>query len=527
MNQLLILAFNQGHDATIAAIENGRLLFSVEAEKDSSWRYSSLTPEALVVAAKRLDRLPDVVAIGGWVEDSWPTESTLRAGYFGAGSDMIRIEKGQFFGRAVDIFSSTHERSHIMAAYGLSPFAAGCSSYCLVWEGYIGSFYRINEVGEIHHMRSVLSDPGNKYSFLYALADPSFSANLDTLRLNDAGKQMALTGFADRQSPPPGAVCELVESILNRDQIVLPAAKSELSSSPLYNVGVESQFYKNAAAWLSDAIFNRFYSIAASEMTEGLPLVISGGCGLNCEWNRRWRDCGLFPEVFVPPCPNDSGSALGTAIDAQHHYTRSAALEWDVYAGDQFVEDVEFELDRFDVRPLDYTEVARFLADGMIVGWARGRWEMGPRALGNRSILAAPFEAEMTNRLNYLKQREPYRPIAPICLAADADKWFDGSLPDPYMLYFSQVTTDRLKAVTHVDGSARVQTVTHAQNAGMADLLTAFRKRTGFSVLCNTSLNFKGRGFINRTSDLICFGEDRGLDGYVVNDTFATRRTWS
>jgi len=131
----------------------------------------------------------------------------------------------------------------------------------------------------------------------------------------------------------------------------------------------------------------------------------------------------------------------------------------------------------------------------------------------------------MTNRLNHIKQREAYRPIAPICLSDDADRWFHGCLPDPYMLYFSQVTTDQLKAVTHVDGSARVQTVTRAQNAGMADLLTAFRNRTGFSVLCNTSLNVKGGGFINRTSDLIRFGEDRGLDGYVVNNTFATRRT--
>jgi hydroxymethyl cephem carbamoyltransferase len=168
--------------------------------------------------------------------------------------------------------------------------------------------------------------------------------------------------------------------------------------------------------------------------------------------------------------------------------------------------------------------VARFIAEGGIIGWARGRWEMGPRALGNRSILAAPFSAETTARLNKIKQREGYRPIAPLCLEEDAGQWFEGSVPDPYMLYFSTVRSEALKAVTHVDGTARAQTVTREQNPAVASLLTAFRDVTGFSVLCNTSLNFSGRGFINRTSDLIRYGEQHDLDGYVVGDTFVTRR---
>jgi predicted NodU family carbamoyl transferase len=144
--------------------------------------------------------------------------------------------------------------------------------------------------------------------------------------------------------------------------------------------------------------------------------------------------------------------------------------------------------------------------------------------LGNRSILAAPFGVDTTVRLNKIKRREEYRPIAPIALESDAHKWFAGSVQDPYMLYFNHVTSDELKAITHVDGTARAQTVTHERNPVVASLLEAFRDITGFSVLCNTSLNNNGRGFINRTSDLIEYGEKHGLDGYVINDTFVTPR---
>ncbi|MEU0531857.1 carbamoyltransferase C-terminal domain-containing protein [Amycolatopsis tolypomycina] len=520
---MLIFSFKEGHDGSIAAIDDGKLLFSLEAEKDSFPRYAGITAETVTAAAGRLDRLPDVIAIGGWVKGTHSVERPSRTGYFGVGDGAVSDEAGRFFGRDVRVFSSTHERSHIMTAYGMAPFANRQPAYCLVWEGNIGDFYRIDENGAVEHLRHVLADPGNKYAWLFALADPKFPVSKGLLRLQDAGKQMALTGFADK-GPLTMAEKEVIDFILAQEGIILQLSKEDMKWSEFHDVGVESQAYKNVAAKLSDAIFDRFHDYAREHLTEGLPLLISGGCGLNCEWNRRWRECGLFPEVFVPPCPNDSGSALGTAIDAQLHHTGSAKVEWDAYAGEEFVHDAEFDSRRYETVPLDYGEVANHLADGNVIGWVQGRWEMGPRALGNRSILAAPFSSEMTTRLNKIKQREGYRPIAPICLESDAHRWFEGSIPDPYMLYFSRVTTEELAAVTHVDGTARAQTVTPEQNPRIARLLEAFRERTGFSVLCNTSLNFSGRGFINRTSDLIEYGERHGLDGYVVGDTFARRR---
>jgi len=518
---MLILSFKEGHDGGVVAIEDGRLLFALEAEKDNYPRYDRLTAEVITRAAGLLDRVPDVVALSGWVKGFHSVEPPSRAGYFGVGERAITDEAGKYFGKPVRIFSSTHERSHLMTAYGMAEGAEGKPHYALVWEGNIGSYYRIDERGRVTHLKHVMTDPGNKYAYLFALADPRFPVGKGTFRYSDAGKQMALTAFADA-SPVTKAEQETIDFILKQEGIVLGLSKDEMSWSHIFNAGVESQEYRNIAAKHSQAIFERFFDYAKQNLTEGLPLLISGGCGLNCDWNRMMRESGLFEDVFVPPCPNDSGAALGTGIDAQWFYTGSAEIEWSVYAGEEFVQDVEPDPARYEVRPLVSAEVARYIADGNIIGWARGRYEMGPRALGNRSILAAPFSAETTVRLNKIKQREGYRPIAPICLEPDAAKWFVGSVQDPYMLFFNRVTSEELKAVTHVDGSARTQTVTREQNAAIADLLEAFRGITGFSVLCNTSLNFSGRGFINTTSDLLSYGEEHGLDGFVINDTFVT-----
>ncbi|MFG2043638.1 carbamoyltransferase C-terminal domain-containing protein [Dactylosporangium sp. NPDC048998] len=521
---MLILSMKEGHDGGIVAIEDGKLLFALEAEKDNWPRYDRITGELMVRAAGLLDRQPDVVALGGWIKGEHAVEPPSRTGYYGVGPGSVSDEEGRFFGKPVRYFSSTHERSHIYTSLGMAPATTGQAHYALVWEGTIGDFYRVDERGRVTHLKHVLADPGAKYAYLFALADPKFPLGKGHFRFNDAGKQMALTAFAE-DGPVTDAERETIRFILEHDSIIMGLSKEELAWSHLYNAGVESQAYRDAALKHSNAIYDMFYAYAEQHMTEGLPLQISGGCGLNCDWNRRWRESGLFASVFVPPCPNDSGSALGTAIDAQWHYTGQATIEWDVYAGETFVEDIEPDPARYLVRPLAVEEVARYIERGNIIGWARGRYEMGPRALGNRSILAAPFTADTTARLNKIKRREGYRPIAPIALESDAHRWFTGSVQDPYMLYFNQVTTEELKAVTHVDGSARTQTVTHERNPRIAELLVAFRDITGFSVLCNTSLNNNGRGFINRTSDLLAYGEQHGLDGYVINDTFVTPRS--
>ncbi len=160
--------------------------------------------------------------------------------------------------------------------------------------------------------------------------------------------------------------------------------------------------------------------------------------------------------------------------------------------------------------------IADMLANDLILGWVNGKYEIGPRALGNRSILAAPFLESTRTRLNEIKQREQFRPIAPVCLEEDAARWFGCDHASPYMLYTYKASTDALAAVTHVNKTARIQTVSYATNRCLYNLLIAFKARTGYGVLCNTSLNFKGRGFINKIDDLSSYVIKHNLDGFVV-----------
>lgn len=290
----------------------------------------------------------------------------------------------------------------------------------------------------------------------------------------------------------------------------------KLANSPYFDVGVDDAQFRDFAGIYSDRIFDAFQIFARANMRKGLPLIVAGGCGLNCDWNTKWVETGIFPQVFVPPVANDSGSAIGTAIDAQLQFTGDATIEWDVYAGLEFEVDRAFETSRYDMIDATPELVADLLASNLILGWVNGRWEIGPRALGNRSILAAPFADATRIRLNEIKQREQFRPIAPVCLREDAARWFGCINDSPYMLFTHRATTDALAAVTHVNGTARLQTVTKATNAPLYDLLAAFKDLTGYGVLCNTSLNFNGKGFINNIADLDTYAVEHGLDGFVV-----------
>ncbi|MFC3320635.1 carbamoyltransferase C-terminal domain-containing protein [Mesorhizobium cantuariense] len=515
-----IMSFKPGHDGTIAALNASaaELIYSYEAEKDSFPRYSTITPTTILDAAGRLDGIPDVIAVGGWEKTGLERNSSDTATYRGTAQGSEVISEKTVFGRKVRFYSSTHERSHLWGSYGMSPFPAGMPCYALIWEGALGDFYEIDECLKVVHLGNVMATPGNKYAFLYALADPKFTLPKGHLRYEDAGKLMALcaygqTGLPDRDEQA------LIDFLLPRKSILYSLGKEDLRDSPYYNIGVTHQKFTNLARRVSDAIFDSFHAFAKRNLTKGLPLLISGGCGLNCEWNRRWAETRLFPDIFIPPCANDTGSAIGTAVDAMRHFTGSAKIKWDVYSGQPFIVD-EMDQTGLEVHPLDYSQVASALLSDKVLGWVQGNCEIGPRALGNRSILAAPFSKATHGRLNRVKNREGFRPIAPVCLEQDVALHFDLARPSPYMLLFQNVLDSRLQAVTHVDGTARAQTVSQQENPRLFQLLTSFKAKSGVGVLCNTSLNFNGTGFINRASDLLAYARTAGLDGFVINDTF-------
>lgn len=506
-----ILGIKTSHDGSIALLDRGRLMFSIENEKDSNERLSCLSASTQLRVFKALDHRPAIIALSGW--------AGAEGGYFGCEPGSANRER--FFGDYSQIFSSSHERSHVMCAYGLSPYEQGRPCYALIWEGTIGRFYHIDKNCEIAPYPTVLAYPGQRYIHAYYLGSAE-TKPADAM----AGKMMALAAFNNKQDLSESEK-NLLASLMSPEiderhkhtniHRLFPQ-KGHLKKIPWIDGGLETNEFRSFAKHLSDAIFETFFSFARTHLRDKLPLLIAGGCGLNCEWNTRWKNCGLFEDVFIPPCTNDSGSAIGTAIDAQFYFHHNAKVEWSPYAGEQFLLDPEIPAG-WREEPKDLTKIAAALDQGTIIPWVNGCYEMGPRALGNRSILASPFLAETKARLNRLKQRENFRPIAPVCLSEDVNRHFRWQAASPYMLHFQEVLDASLKAVTHDDGSARVQTVSATQNLPLWELLSAFKARSGTGVLCNTSLNLRGRGFINRRSHLLKYCDANSLRVAIVNDS--------
>jgi carbamoyltransferase len=265
-------------------------------------------------------------------------------------------------------------------------------------------------------------------------------------------------------------------------------------------------------------------------------LAMAGGVALNCVANSRvWRE-GPFDEVWVQPAAGDSGTALGAALEVASQLgdrpapMRSAALgrHWS---------DAELAA-RLDAaalpyeRPDDVAEaVAETLAANGIVAWVQGRSEFGPRALGHRSLLADPRDPANTERLNDVKGREQFRPVAPMVRAGRAGELFDGPLPSPFMLFTHEVRAEwreRIPAVVHVDGTARIQTVDAREEPLVARMLAAFERRTGVPVVVNTSLNTAGRPMVDEPRDALeCFGSAPidllAIGPYVVRRPVPTR----
>ena len=247
-------------------------------------------------------------------------------------------------------------------------------------------------------------------------------------------------------------------------------------------------------------------------------LCMAGGVALNCVANGRVIKETPFKQLFVQPAAGDAGGAVGAA-----HYIyntlgknpRGPAWEH-AYLGPAYSDaDIQEYLDghKAPYRRLSDTEVAaataKLLADGNVVGWFQGRMEFGPRALGGRSILADPRDPKMRDTLNMkIKFREGFRPFAPSCLADKCAEWFEMDCESPYMLLVAPVreTKRTIPAVTHVDYSARIQTVTREQSALYYDLIAAFERLTGVPVIINTSFNVRGEPIVCTPHDAyLCF----------------------
>jgi carbamoyltransferase len=244
-------------------------------------------------------------------------------------------------------------------------------------------------------------------------------------------------------------------------------------------------------------------------------LTMAGGVALNCVANSYLAEHGPFERIWVQPAAGDAGTALGAALHvARALGDRVAPLPTAALGRGWTDEELAAWLTTARVpyeRPADLAEeVAEVIAADGVVAWFQGRSEYGPRALGHRSLLANAGRAENLERLNGVKGREQFRPVAPMVLGERAAEVFDGPLPSPYMLFTHRVRPSwrrRIPAVVHVDGSARIQTVDRAKEPLLARLLEAVERRTGVPVVANTSLNTAGRPMVDDPRDALeCFG---------------------
>jgi carbamoyltransferase len=272
-------------------------------------------------------------------------------------------------------------------------------------------------------------------------------------------------------------------------------------------------------------------------------LAMAGGVALNCVMNARLRDEGPFDEVWVQPAAGDAGTALGAALWTdwrERGRNGDAGRRWSMdhaYLGPAF-DDAHIEQflawTGVPFRKLDAVceQAAGLLEQEKILGWFQGRMEFGPRALGARSILASPRRPQMQARLNEIKDREDFRPVAPVVMEEKAHEWFTTARGSqacraPFMLFVYDVRpekADLIPAVRHVDGTARVQTVNRAQHPLYYGLLESFERRTGVPVLVNTSFNSRGEPMVCTPRDAVeCFWTSP-LDALVIGSYLLEKR---
>jgi carbamoyltransferase len=360
----------------------------------------------------------------------------------------------------------------------------------------------------------------------------SLTEHLGFLRSSDEFKVMALASYGE-----PAHLEQLRETIRATGDGGFTAPIPDWSTFAPRRSGGETDWpreYADLACSVQARLEEVLVELARwlHEQTGDRHLTMAGGTALNCVANSRiWRETP-FEHVWVQPAAGDAGTALGAALQLSADGGELAEPMTTAALGRQWSDDdLAAWLRRAAVpftTPEDLAgEVADVLAADGVVAWFDGRSEFGPRALGHRSLMAHPGRAENLERLNDVKGREQFRPVAPMVLAERAAEIFhDGPLPSPYMLFVHRVAPqwrERIPAVVHVDGTARIQTIDDAVTPNVAALLRAFEARTGLPVVVNTSLNTAGRPMVDDPRDALELFGSAPVDVLVVGPHLVRR----
>jgi len=544
--------YSQMHDSSACIVRDGELLFAVAEERISRQKHDSRFPQLAIqaclefarVGAEQLDEVCfgwqtagpvyrhdlKLYALGKWpitylnvlnstrhFASMWHQESGARrfAQQFGAARARMRF---------VD-----HHLAHAISAYAFSGFedsavvvmdGRGAWEATSIWHG---------SKGRLQH---VLTIPfPDSVGFFYS----EFTAYLGFQRNSDEWKVMGLAPYGEPGIKLDAFIDPQAEPYRVYARRLFGNGNGAFSSlTPLLGPARASESeidarHKNIAYAVQDACELAMMSVVrmAVEKTRSRNLCLAGGVALNSKGNGKIAASGLVDKIFVQPAASDDGVALGAALapylesggSLPNHAMRHA------YLGPAFDDPaIESALRTY---KLSYTRVndpaataAELLSQGKILGWFQGRMEFGPRALGSRSILADARDPEMNAKVNNaVKFREWWRPFAPSLKKEAASEYLESATDSPFMILTAQVLPEKrgvIPSVTHVDGSARPQTVEKEINPLYWRLLDEFEKRTGVPVIMNTSFNLRGEAIVHTPTDAVRTFFSSGMDALVI-----------
>jgi len=544
---MLVLGINHSNDAAACVVRNGEILGGAQEERFTRIKHDSSFPaRAVDFCLKRAGaKLEDVDAVGFFWNPGIHAQTFNRRQssqprhhleyLYNVPNNLLRIWPHDRVsameqtirmqsGRTLTIHYVTHHLAHAASALFGSPFEEAA---LLTVDGYgeracthiaVGRGLDIETLHTIEFPHSVgslyaafteylgfkaNSDEG-KVMGLGAYGQPRHADVLrEMIWPTDDGYRMDLSYFSYFHEAPRRT----------SDRLIARLGPPRVPESPL-----EQRHYDIAGSLqlVTEEILLHLVALT-KKMTGMRNLAMAGGVALNCVANGRMvRESG-FERYFFQPAASDAGTSLGAALWVTHgiHRVPRKMVETVDTLGVEFSRDeIRRELDK---AALSYVELkdapasaAQLLADGHIIGWFQGRAEFGPRALGNRSIVADPRKAEMKDILNKrVKFREPFRPFAPSVLAERSAELFAPGLESPFMLRAYHTREDKrdvVPAITHADGTARVQTVTRTSNPLYYRLIEEFGKLTGVPCVLNTSFNIRGEPIVNTVADALkCF----------------------
>jgi carbamoyltransferase len=552
------------HDASAALIKDGRVIFATEEERLSRVKKDARFPRLSIRAALEHAAIgiADLDAIAfGWNPAGQTPAHTLRsvltgqlpfsakhlaAGLMTIGRELYngngrRSLEGNFgaLGAKPIVFVDHHE-SHAWSAYALSGFQ---ESLVLVMDG-----RGATQATTLYHARGDQLTPIKVFKYPNSLGS-FYEAYTDLLGFERGADEWKVMGLAAYGEPTydlsdalrivpggykldAGLICGTWFNDLSR-----MIARYGPRRNPELGITDDD---RNLAASVQYQLEQAVFEIVREgvRLTGCRKLSLAGGVAMNSKANGRLLASCIVDDIFVQPAATDDGAAIGAAIAAHRvigapvpRYKMTDAYLGPEYADDEIASVIKtYKLPAFRVDKIEQ-EAASLLAQGKILGWFQGRMEFGPRALGNRSILADPRTVEMRDRVNEcVKFREGWRPFAPSCLAEVSEEYFELCRSAPFMILTFDVVPEKrsvIAAVTHADNTARVQTVTKEANPRYWSLINEFGKITGVPVVMNTSFNLKGEPIVCAPKDAVRTFYSSGLDFLVLgNHILAKDPTW-